>query len=222
MRDKLRCSKGRTGSTHGCEANAQLAVSGSKHPQLSCSQVAVVGIQSSCVVPRTGSRTHIDQNYALASFPSILEGSVLIKTPYDFKTDTTVGITAPGYYTIYAAVHDRNSLDAGYRSAGLLAKDGWSTESNFGLRHTVDRGSTASFHVFKKSGLTGSTTLPKTTRHGIVVFFVQLDSSMDVCYDPAVMVIRNTHKCSVAQPCGRCEGSCNNDAQCKRGLLYVC
>ena len=90
------------------------------------------GISSAVIKAANNAHFNIDRNYALKSLPSALSDSVLIKTPHDFPSGATVKISAPGTYTIYAAMmgsHGNWNRDAGYRSANLLQNAGWAANA---------------------------------------------------------------------------------------------
>jgi len=159
--------------------------SASAHTQgLTPSDVTVGGlpawVQTEVVEATDGAQYHTDRTYAFrGTLDPALAGSMLIKTPHSFYGGWTPTITAPGTYTIYAAVlTSMATRDAGYNDSLPLA--GWTqscahVESGFSLPWPRNF-EYYNFSVWSKSGLTGTTTLPEsvctTSCYGIVTFFV--------------------------------------------------
>ena len=143
-------------------------------PSLAPKDVKVGGISSSTVKAEKGARINVDRTYALKDdLPTALAGSILVQTPHDFPAGKVVTITAPGAYTVYAAMYSKTGRDAGYSQS--LKGAGWSS-----MTTTVAGTHTAPYNMWSLTSK-GTTTLPRTTKSGIVFFFVKASTSGGKC-----------------------------------------
>ena len=143
---------------------------GTSTKALTPKDVKVGGISSSTVKAEKGARINVDRTYALKDdLPTALAGSILVQTPHDFPAGKVVTITAPGAYTVYAAMYSKAGRDAGYSQS--LKGAGWSSmTTSVAGTHTV-------YNMWRLTSK-GTTTLPRTTKSGIVFIFVKASANV--------------------------------------------